>query len=85
MPQGTWLIIGRFLKNIYLFMYLFSAVLGLTLLHRLFSRRGEWRLLCSFGVWASPCGSFSCCGAWTLGPVAFSSCSVGSVGVGPGF
>ena len=32
-----------------------------------FSICGEWGLLSSCGVWASHCGSFSSCGAQTLG------------------
>ena len=66
MPQGTWLIIDRFLKKcIYLLIF---GCAGPSLLHRLFSSRGERRLLSSFGVWASHCGGFSCCGAWAQTP-----------------
>ena len=33
----------------------------------------EWDLLSSCGAWASHCGGFSCCRAWTLGHTGFSS------------
>ena len=47
-----------FLKNIYLFIYLFVAALGLHCCTRAFS---------SCGKRASHCGGFSCCGSWALG------------------
>ena len=73
MPQGTWLIIDRFLKT-FIYLFIFGRA-GPSLLHRLFSSRGERRLLSRFGVWASHYGGFSCCRAWALDPVAFSTCS----------
>ena len=61
------------------FLFLYSFIFGCagsSLLHRLFSSRGEQRLLSSFNVQASHCGGFSYCGAQVLGHAGFSSCSV---------
>ena len=56
-----------FLKIIYLFIYLFLAVLGLRCCARASSSCGERGLLFPCGVQASHCGGFSCCGARALG------------------
>ena len=56
-----------------LFIYIWLA--GSSLLCRLFSSCSEQGLLSSWGVWASHCGSFSCCRIWALGHTGFSSCS----------
>ena len=54
-----------FFLVIYIFFYLFMAALGLRCCGRAFSSCGERGLL--FVAWASHCGGFSCCGAWSLG------------------
>ena len=51
------------IKNIYLFIYLFLAVLGLHCCVQAFSRFGEQGLLSSCDAQASYCSGFSC-GAW---------------------
>ena len=48
-------------------MLFFHVCAECSLLHQLVSSRGELRLLSGCHVWASPCSSFSCCGARTLG------------------
>ena len=48
---------------------------GSSLLLGLFPSCGEQELLSSCDVPASYCGGFSCCGAWALGCLGFSSCS----------
>ena len=48
---------------IYIFISLFLAVLGLCCCVQAFSHWGEWGLLSRCGMWASPCGGFSCCKA----------------------
>ena len=77
---------GRFvLKNFFWIIWLYW------ILHccvQAFSSCGEWRLLSSRVVTASPCGGFSCCGAWAPGcagsvVTAPGPQSTGSV-VGPG-
>ena len=50
-------------------------------LHGLFSNGREQGLLSSRGVHASDCGSFSCCRAWALGCMGFSSCSSRALGL----
>ena len=45
-----------------------------SLLLGLFSSCIRWGPLSSRGAWASHCGDFSCCRAWALGHVVFSSC-----------
>ena len=51
-------------------MYLGCAGAGSSLLHRLFSSYGKWRLLSSCGAWASHCSGVSYCGARVLGTEA---------------
>ena len=60
-----------------IFIYFIVKIIyfGSSLLHGLFSSCSERGLLLSRRVArASHCGSFSC-GAWTLGPLGFGSCS----------
>ena len=45
---------------------LLLAVLGLHCHMRSFSSYSQWGLLSSCSAWVSPCGDFSCYGAWTL-------------------
>ena len=56
-----------FIFKIYLFIYLFLAVLGLRCCVRAFSSCGERGATLRCGAWASHCGGFSCCGARALG------------------
>ena len=57
---------------------LFLAVLGLRcFVVWTFSSCSEWGLL-SYGVWASCCSGFSCCRAWAVEHVSFSSCDAGA-------
>ena len=58
---------------------LFLPVLGLhCFVVWAFSSCSEWGLLSYCGVWASYCSGFSCCRAWALGHVSFSSCDAGA-------
>ena len=52
--------------HLFLFTYLFLAVLGLPCCERAFFSYIEWELLSSFSAWASHCGGFSCCRACVL-------------------
>ena len=52
---------------------LFLAGLSLCCSAQAFSTCGKWRLLSSYGVWASHCGVFSCCRAPGL-ELRLSSC-----------
>ena len=66
-----------FFKNRYYssyFIYSFWAALSLYYCPRAFSRCGEQGLLSSWGVQASHCSGFFCCGARALGLVGFSCC-----------
>ena len=60
--------------NLYLFIYLFLAGLGLNCCLG-FSLVAASRGYSSYGTWASHCRGFSFCGAQGLGCVSFSSCS----------
>ena len=53
-------------KQIYLFIYLFLAALGLRCCAWTFSSCGEWGLL-HFSAWASHCSGLSSCGAQDIG------------------
>lgn len=72
------MIIGCLLIFLFYNCFIFyGCALGLGCYHGLFS---SWeRLLFSYRAQASHCSSYSCCGAWTLKHVGFSSC----LGVGP--
>ena len=48
------------------FLFLFLAALGLHWFVQVFSSCGKQGLLSSCDAWATHCGGFSCCGAWTL-------------------
>ena len=63
-----------FLKGFFFVFCFFFCCAGSSLLHRLFSSCGEWRLLSSCGVQASYCSGFSCCQVQTVGHTGFSSC-----------
>ena len=58
------------------FIYFIFGCARSFLLHGLFSSCGERGLLCNCSVQASHSSRFSCCGAWTLGCMGFSSCRV---------
>ena len=60
-------------------MYLFLAVLGLFLLHGLFSSFGEWGLLSGHRSWASHCSAFSC-GVWASHRGGLSCCKAQALG-----
>ena len=60
-----------FLLNNSLFYFGYA---GSSLLYKTFSRCSEWRILSSYGVRASHFSDLSCCRAWVVGPVGFSSC-----------
>ena len=53
----------KYVLFIYVFIYLFLAVLGICQCTN-FSSCGEQGLLSSCGPWAFHCSGFSCCGAW---------------------
>ena len=55
------------------YFYLFLAVLGILCCAKTFSSCIEQRLLSSFCAQAFHGGSFSCCRAWALGYMGFSS------------
>ena len=64
--------IHSYFKIFILFYFIYLSTFGFagsSLLHRLFSSCGEWRLLSRCGVWTSRGSGFSCCGAWALGHV----------------
>ena len=56
--------------KIYLFIYVFLAALGSSLLRTGFLQLQRAGATLPCGVWASHCGGFSCCGAWALGVLA---------------
>ena len=58
----------------YLCISLFLAVLNFHCYAQAFSSCGKWQRLSSFSVETSHYSGFSCCGAWALGHVGFSSC-----------
>ena len=55
-------------------LWFFFGCAGSLLLHKVFSRFGEWGATLVAVLWASYCSGFSCCGAWALGCTGFSSC-----------
>ena len=60
-------------------------MLGLHYCMRAFSSCGEWDLLSSCTVWASPCGGFSCCrGFPDISVGKESACNAGNPGSIPG-
>ena len=61
--------------NIYNFIYYIFGYAGSSFLQGLFSSCGEQGLISSCGSEVPHCSSFSCCRAWVLGHVGFSSCS----------
>ena len=65
-----------------IFNYFTFGCAGFWLLCRLFSSCGEQELLCSWSVWASHCGSFSCCKtqAWWVGFSSCDTCGLSSQG-----
>ena len=60
--------------NNYIYLFIFGCA-GPSLLCGLFPNCSEWELLPSCSAWVSHCGGLFC-GAWDLGHVVFSSCSV---------
>ena len=60
--------------SIYLIFFFLGAMLDLLCCVQVFSSCGERGLLSSYGVPASHRSDFSCCEAWILGYVGFSSC-----------
>ena len=62
------------LKKVILVIYFWLPWVFVTI--QAFSSCRERGLLSSWGAWASHCSGFSCHGAWTLGRVSFSCCSM---------
>ena len=54
------------IKILFIYFYLFMAVLGLRCCALSFSSCDKWGLLSGCDAWASCCRGFSCCGAWAL-------------------
>ena len=74
-PFSFWILEIYFFLFVFFKFYLFISGYAGSLLCKLFSSCSEQGLHSSCATPASHCGVFSCCRAWALGHVGFSSCS----------